>query len=288
MCKKKVLVTGTNGYISNIFYNKNKDIFEIDLISVRSKQWKEMDFSLYDSLIHLSAIVHRSKGISKEEYEKTNVSLTRDLALKAKDSGVKQFIFMSTMAVYGEEGKLDQDVVIDHTTLPVPKTDYGISKLKAENLLRSISEDCFKVAIVRPPMIYGKACPGNYKALKELVMKTPVFPKMNDNKRSMLHVVNLCEFLKLLVLSGESGLYLPQDEQLMSTTNLVKQIAGTLPKQIYFSRTLAFPLKVLSHLNIPQINKVFGNLYYKPYESNYFGGKYRVLKYPQNISESIN
>jgi len=286
MNKKKVLVTGTNGYIANNFYQKNKDVFEIDLVSLRSNQWKEKDFSSYDSLIHLSAIVHSGKGVATYEYEKINVSLTKDLAQKAKDSGVKQFIFMSTMAVYGEDGKLDLDVIIDHTTLPVPKTDYGISKLKAENSLRSISDDSFKVAIVRPPMIYGKACPGNYAALLKLVIKTPVFPKMNDNKRSMLHVDNLCEFLKLVVLKEESGIYLPQDEQLMSTINLVKQIAGTLPKQIYFSRTLGFLLRASSHLNIPQINKLFGNLYYKPYESNYFGGKYRVLTYPQNISES--
>lgn len=282
MDKKRVLVTGVNGYIAQSFFSRNKDIFDIYFVSLRDNEWEKTDFSIFDSLVHLAAIVHRNE--TKEEYEKVNVRLTTDVIQKAKHEGVKQFIFMSTMAVYGEEGLLNMDAEIDINTVPHPKTEYGKSKLKTENEILKMVDENFKVAIVRPPMVYGANCPGNFSLLKKLICKIPFFPKVKDNKRSMIHIDNLCQFLKLLILNGSKGMFLPQDERYMSTMDMAKHIASACGKRIFFSSILGLGINFLKGFNISYINKLFGNAYYKQIE--YFDNKYVVQKYPENIHSS--
>ncbi|MBO1915018.1 NAD-dependent epimerase/dehydratase family protein, partial [Microvirga sp. 3-52] len=88
--------------------------------------------------------------------------------------------------------------IIDMYTTPAPSNFYGDSKLQAENQIKSLNEDSFKVVILRPPMIYGKGSKGNYPKLAKAARKLPVFPNI-DNQRSMLHIDNLCEFMKLMI-----------------------------------------------------------------------------------------
>src|SRR5699024_450683 len=96
------------------------------------------------------------------------------------------------MSVYG----LEEGVIDDNTPLN-PTTHYGKSKLQAEEKINELNNNSFKVAIVRPPMIYGKGCKGNYQRLRRLALITPVFPYI-DNKRSMIYIDNLRAFISIL------------------------------------------------------------------------------------------
>src|SRR5690606_7124221 len=118
-------------------------------------------------VIHVAGIAHvKETKENADLYYKVNRDLAFEVAKKAKNEGVKQFIFLSSMSVYGIETG-----IIKINTPTNPKTNYGRSKLEAEELISSIESDSFKVAILRPPMIYGKGCKGNYIRLANLAIK---------------------------------------------------------------------------------------------------------------------
>ena len=170
----------------------------VDTVSTLNDEWLAKSFAGYSAVLHVAAVVHQKEGPEMADlYKKVNTQLTIDIAGKSKRDGVRQFIFMSTMNVYGREtGTINSD------TLPAPKTMYGKSKLDAERLLKELADESFQVAVLRPPMVYGPGCPGNYARLTKLIKKTPVFPKV-FNKRSMIYIENLCEFLRQIIDNKE-------------------------------------------------------------------------------------
>ena len=193
---KRVLITGANSYVgTNVekWLAKYPDKYHVDTISVKGDAWREHDFSVYDVVFHVAGIAHVS---SDPKMKALYYSVNRDLAIqtaeKAKAEGVKQFIFMSSIIVYGRQDS--NDGFIDRNTVPKPDNFYGDSKLQAEKGLQSMDSSEFKVVILRPPMIYGKDCKGNYPRLAKLARMLPVFPDY-ENRRSMLHIDNLCEFI---------------------------------------------------------------------------------------------
>jgi UDP-glucose 4-epimerase len=195
---KKILITGANSYIGTSlekWLERYPDRYSIDTVDMRSDEWKEKDFSKHDVVFHVAGIAHVSSDPKMEDlYYKVNRDLTIETAKKAKIEGVKQFIFMSSIIVYGDSSNINRKKVIDKNTVPLPSNFYGNSKLQAEDGIRPLESDDFKVVILRPPMIYGKGSKGNYPKLAKMAQKLPVFPDI-DNKRSMLHVDNLCEFI---------------------------------------------------------------------------------------------
>ena len=175
-------------------------------------------------------------GAANEECEKVNVTQTLDLAKKAKANGVKHFIFMSTIAVYGVEAG-----VMSENTNCSPITDYGKSKLKAEQELQKLEDDNFIVSIIRPPIVNGYDAPGNMKSLINLVQKVPVLPfKNTQNKRSMIYIGNLCFFIDAIIEKRISGVFLVADEGAVSTTELIELIARALGKRVYLIRVPFF------------------------------------------------
>lgn len=279
----KILVTGDDGYIANKFneYVKKNEKFEVTLISVKDDDWKKMDFSKYKAIIHLAGIVHR-KDATREEYESVNYKLSIELAEKAKKQNIEQFIFFSTASVYGNVRGM-----ITSETRTNPDNFYGESKLRAEHELKKMESDKFKICIVRPPMIYGKGCKGNYCTLSKLARKIPIFPKVN-NKRSMLYIENLCEFIKLLIINKESGLFFPQDKEFVNTSKMVGLIAKENNHKILISSILN-PFVVLGK-HIPGkignlFNKVFGDLYYDINLSNY-KENYNIKTFEQSIHDT--
>lgn len=156
---KKILITGANSYIGTSFekwVSQYPDKYSVDKISVRDERWKEKSFGGYDVLFHTAAVVHVKEN-DTINYFKVNRDLAVEVAEKAKQEGVKQFIFLSTMGVYGTEtGYITKD------TVPTPKTPYAKSKYEAEQLLLEMDIEDFNVAILRPSIVYGKGCPGNY------------------------------------------------------------------------------------------------------------------------------
>lgn len=283
--KKRVLITGQSSYVAKSFeqYSKRsaaegRTQLEGTLLSVRDNIWKKESFAQYDAILHCAGIVHQKKSVTEEEYERVNCMLTVELAQKAYKEGVPQFIFMSTMNVYGL-----QTGVITSETVPAPKSPYGKSKLMAEKELLRLQTEQFKVCILRPPMIYGKGCKGNYQLLSRLAALTPVFPDIR-NGRSMLCIENLCELLRLLIENEEAGIYFPQDKEYVETAEMVQQIASAHGRRVRL--TPVFNPLIRLACGISVIQKVFGSLQYEKQLSVYDKGEYQKMGLKEAIAES--
>ena len=278
---KKVLITGANSYIGTSFekYVKEKGVdFKIDTLDLLNPKWENYDFSGYDSVFHVAGIAHFSKDESKKElYYKVNTELTDNVAKIAKQAGVGQFIFMSSIIVYGDSTSGER--IITKQTKPNPSDFYGDSKLQAEQKLSKLSDNTFKVVIIRPPMIYGKGSKGNYPKLSKLAKKTPIFPKIS-NSRSMLYIENLCEFVKQVVDLELNGLFFPQNSEYVNTSELVKLIAGVNGKSIYFTNLFNPVINLLFHFDT--VKKVFGNLVYEKEMSRYHF-EYQAIDFEESI-----
>lgn len=266
---KRILITGENSYIGISFENwlaNYPNTYKVDTISVRGSSWKEKDFSGYDVVFHVAGIAHVSADPKLEEqYYKVNRDLTIETAKKAKADGVKQFIFMSSIIVYGDSSSDRR--VIDSNTVPKPSNFYGNSKLQAEEGILTLQSDDFKVVVLRPPMIYGKGSKGNYPKLAKVARKLPFFPDI-DNQRSMLHIDNLCEFVRLMIDNEECGLFFPQNAEYVKTSEMVRLIAEVHGRKIRLTRIFN-PLLRLMGKRMKLINKVFGNLVYDQEMSEY-------------------
>ena len=230
----KILITGKDSYIGTSFdrwVKQDNPGWQIDTVDTKGEDWKKMSFSEYDTIFHVAGIAHVSSDPKLEElYYKVNRDLTIDIAKKAKAEGVKQFVFMSSIIVYGNGEK-----VITKNTVPKPENFYGNSKLQADEGIQQLQDSKFNVVSIRPPMIYGKGSKGNYPKLAKLAQVTPVFPNI-DNSRSMLHIDNLCECIRLIIKNNEKGYFYPQNKEYVNTTHLVKTIAEVHNKKIYTTK----------------------------------------------------
>ena len=232
-----ILLTGSSGFVGSYFKNKYADNYNISTFSFLNDNFKELKFLRIDAIVHLSALVHQMGGASKEEYEKINVTQTLDLAKKAKENGVKHFVFMSTVKVYGEE----TDLAYTELSECNPQDDYGKSKLIAEEELLKLEDDSFKVSIVRTPIVYGYGVKANIKNLISLVGKVPILPFGGiENKRSMVYVGNLCHLVDVIIQKKISGVFLASDDKAISTTGLIELIAKELDKKIYLVKISFF------------------------------------------------
>lgn len=254
---KNILITGKNSYIGTSFENwlkRQPDKYKVDTIDMKDGSWKKKDFSQYDVVFHVAGIAHVSSDPKIEDlYYKVNRDLTIETAEKAKAEGVKQFIFMSSIIVYGDGSSSKR--VIDKNTVPTPSNFYGDSKLQAEEGISHLECDDFKIVVIRPPMIYGKGSKGNYPRLAIMAKKIPVFPDIN-NERSMLHIDNLCEFIKIMINYEETGLYFPQNREYVKTSEMVRTIAEVHGKKIWMIRWMNWFIKLMFGIGI--VNKVFG------------------------------
>ncbi|MGQ7595392.1 NAD-dependent epimerase/dehydratase family protein [Streptococcus suis] len=278
---KKVLITGANSYIGTSFekYVKEYNVdFEIDTLDLLNPNWQEFNFSGYDSVFHVAGIAHFSKDESKKElYYKVNTELTEKVALIAKQAGVYQFVFMSSIIVYGDSTSSER--IITKDTIPSPSDFYGDSKWQAEQRLGKLIEPDFNIVIIRPPMIYGKGSKGNYPKLSKLAQSIPIFPKIS-NSRSMLHIDNLCEFVKQAIKLELSGVYCPQNSEYGNTSELVKAIAEVHGKKIYLTKVFNPVINLMFKHDI--VKKVFGNLVYEK-EMSQFDFEYQIVDFNESI-----
>lgn len=263
---KKILITGANSYIGTSFEKYLKQFgneYSVDTLDMVDGSWREKSFSGCDCIFHVAGIVHiKETKKNAHLYYDVNRDLPIEVARKAKSEGVKQFVFLSSMSVYGKDiGVITKD------TIPSPKSDYGKSKLQAEALLREIEDNSFKVVVLRPPMVYGEGCKGNYPILVKFAKKLPLFPYVK-NERSMLYIENLCEFVLLMIDNEESGTFFPQNAEYTNTSEMVKMIAAAHGKKIHLVKGLGWTLKFLG-LFTKIVNKAFGSLTYEKEMSEY-------------------
>lgn len=281
---KKILITGANSYIGTSFENYVKqwsNEYIVETVDMIDGTWKEKSFSEYDVVFHVAGIAHVSTDPKMEDlYYKVNHDLTIETAKKAKSEGVKQFIFMSSIIVYGDSSHINHKKVIDKNTVPTPSNFYGRSKLEAEQGILILQDDNFNVVVIRPPMIFGKSSKGNYPKLAKMAQKLPIFPDVK-NERSMLHIDNLCEFIKVMIDHEETGLYFPQNKEYVKTSELVKTIAEVHGKKIIMTKFFNPVLRLMFGIGI--VNKVFGNLVYEKSMSDYDKVNYRIRDFRESI-----
>jgi nucleoside-diphosphate-sugar epimerase len=253
---KELLITGSSGFVGNYFINKYKNKYNIKTFSFLKDDINSLDCNGIDIVFHLSALVHQMGGASVSEYEKVNIIQTLNLAQKAKESGVKQFVFMSTVKVYGEEtnNKYTENTICN------PEDEYGKSKLKAEIALKNLESDSFRVSIIRTPIVYGYGVKANIKSLVNLVNKISILPFGKiKNKRSMVYIGNLCHLVDTVIDKGQVGVFLASDDEPLSTSKLIELIAKNLDKKIYLLKIPFFEslLKLLK----PSFHKrLYGSL----------------------------
>lgn len=280
---KRVLITGANSFVgTNIekWLLKNPGDFTVDTVDTMNDLWKNADFSKYDAVFHVAGIAHVDpKPEMAPLYYKVNRDLTIEIARYAKERGVKQFIFMSSGIVYHASKSLKGDIKTKDT-VPNPNDFYGDSKLQAENGLKEMECDTFKVCILRPPMIYGPGNKGNLPRLGWLATKTPIFPAWH-NKRSMLYVDNLAEFVKQAILHELKGIYFPQNAEYSDTVEIVRHFAKEHGHKIWISKIFN-PFVWLGSFFLPAIPKMFADSYYVQEMSKY-DFEYQLVSFEDSI-----
>ena len=279
---KKVLITGKGSYIGGKveeWLKKYPDQFEVDVLDMIGESWKKYDFHGYDSIYHVAGIAHR-KDVPDELYESVNHILAVEVARKAEEAGVKQFIFMSSGAVYTQNDKKHKSVIVGMDSKLEPSTSYGKSKLKAEKDLLDLNTK-MKIVIIRPPMVYGPGAKGNYNTLSKFARITPIVPRIN-NHRSMIYIDNLAEFVKLLILNESEGIFIPQNREYINTCDLIDRIACVHDRKILFIDGFGWFVNLLGVLN-DGVNKASGSYIYMHPEIEYFNGEYQIIDFEESV-----
>lgn len=261
----KVLITGAGSYVGESvrkYILSTSSDFEIDAVDTMGDNWKKADYSQYDVVYHVAGIAHVNADPKMEPlYYKVNRDLTIAVAEHAKAAGVKLFIFMSSQIVFHESQSLKSEVLTKDTK-ENPNGFYGDSKLQAEIGLHKLEDENFKVCILRPCMIYGPNAKGNFPRLAKLAMKVPFFPYWH-NKRSMLYIDNLAEFVKQAMLRGLSGTFYPQNKEQADTVEIIRFFAKQAGHKVWISRIFN-PFVWLGSFVLQPINKMFATYYYDP------------------------
>ena len=292
---KKVLITGANSYIGVSFdkyvhehYSSELSIETIDMID---GGWRKIDFGDYDIVYHVAGLAHADVGNVNENTKKKYYAINTDLAIevckKAKNDGVKQFVFMSSAIIYGDSAPCGKEKRITVSTEPHPSNFYGDSKWQADKGVRAEADENFTVTVLRPPMVYGKGSKGNYPTLAKMAKKLPLFPDI-VNERSMLYIENLCEFLCQVMNRGEGGVFWPQNAEYTRTSEMVSEIASVANHKIHISKAWNWVVTVARAIpGRPRglADKAFGNMTYDQNMSQY-DFEYQRVSFHESIKRT--
>ena len=267
---KRVLITGANSYIGTSvkdYLSQEHERYHIDIKDTIGWKPATDDFIGYDVVFNVAGIAHiKETKKNRHLYYDINRDLVIQIAESAKKAGVHQFILLSSMSVYGLTVGY-----ISKNTPENPVNAYGESKAQADEIIKKLEDDSFKVTCLRPPMVYGRGCKGNYQSLRKFALKSPLFPSYK-NERSMIYIGNLCEFIKGCIDYERRGLFFPQNEEYVNTSKMVKTIADIHGKKIKLTGVFNWALKIIP---IKIVRKVFGNL---TYEKTDVVGKYKFVE----------
>jgi nucleoside-diphosphate-sugar epimerase len=282
----RILITGKQSYIGGsvkAWLNEKEATFVVDEISLRNIDLNTLSFKNYDVIFHVAGIAHITSNKKMiPEYFRINRDLAIEVAKKAKQEGVKQFIFTSTMAIYGDDRTLGDFRPID-IEKPSPTNAYGQSKLAADLAIQKLQDQNFKVSILRIPLVYGVNSKGNFPKLEELARKVSIFPKL-ENIRSVINVNSLSELIRLLIIKKKDGLFYPQDNEYFSTSNFIKTYREKIHKKTILFPFLSLILKFLS-VFIKSINKIYGNKFYDAKVSIIEGLNYQIESWSTYIEK---
>jgi len=251
----RLLVTGSSGYLGRSFIQEYKKKYHFQTFSKQKESLEQLNISNIDVVVHCAALVHQKKELSYKKYYDINTLYPTELAKKAKVAGVKQFIFISTIAVYDPKESL-----INQETEPKPKSSYGKSKYEAEKQLLALQDDQFNIVIIRTPMIYGKNAPGNIDTLIKLIHKVCILPfgKIN-NQRSFIYIKNITSVIDQAIQNKTEGILLVADKKPISTTKLISSLAKGMNKKVWLIHIPLFET-LLKKLKPKLHSKLYGNL----------------------------
>lgn len=285
----KILIIGKNSYIGNHIdkwlTDNGHQVKQLDAVS---EDWKQYDYSIFDTIVHVAGIVHRPNCKDWNLYKSVNTEMPISIATIAKSQGVKQYIFISTMGVYAA-GKRLNGFIIDKET-PMSKDDscyYSRSKILAEKGLNEIRENTFNVAIVRPPSVYGKGCKGGYiTGFKSIASKLPIIPKAYEKGiQSFIYIDNLCECIRLIIEKRMSGIFCPQDDEIPNANRLLEVICNGIGKRYRSSSFLGSCLKLISFL--PIVKKAYGGISYSRELSQISEFNYIVVPFSEGMKLTV-
>ena len=278
---KKILITGAGSYIGTSFekwLSQWPEDYSVETVDMQQENWRDKSFAGFDAVFHVAGIAHRKETEKNAMlYQAVNCDLAVETAGKAKKAGVPLFIFLSSMSVYGLKTGM-----ITQKTACMPTGPYGRSKLQAEQRLCELEDASFCVARLRPPMVYGPGCRGNYPRLRSLALRLPFFPN-KANQRSMIYIENLCEFVRRLIDQPQSGLFFPQNMEYVSTAALVKNIAVCNGKKMRLTGIFNWGIFLLQKAEIVQ--KVFGSLTYEKSMSQNLE-EYQVCNFEDSVKKT--
>ena len=280
---KKVLILGKDSYLGESLYawlKKYPDSYEVDLAVTKDGEWKNKNFANFDTVVNFAGIAHINN--ITPDLEGLFYSVNRDLAVEmctwAKEHGVNHFIQFSSMNVYGDYCGVTDRIKTNPTSF------YGRSKLEGDEGIHKLADENFTVASIRPPFVYGKGCKGNYNTVRKLALKLPIFPTYR-NKKSMIYIDNLCEFIKLTIDAGSGGVFTPQNRELVSTSELVSEIAKNNQHKII--RTPIFNWSIPILMSITGLaKKAFIDDSYRLELSDYYDWKYCVVSFKESIKRT--
>lgn len=280
----KILITGANSFVGSSVERwllREPEKYEIDTVDTVGDNWRKADLSLYDAVFHVAGLAHVDpKPEMAPLYYKVNCDLALEIARAAREAGVGQFIFMSSMIVFRASKSL-KGTAITKDTEPAPNDFYGDSKLRAEIGLRKLETPDFKVAVLRPCMIYGPGNKGNFPRLARLAARTPVFPAWH-NRRSMLYIDNLSEFVRQTLDRRLSGTFHLQNREYADTVELVRALGRQANHSIFISR-LFNPLVRVAAPFLKPVSKMFADQYYDRSLTDY-PFEYQLVSLEESLS----
>ena len=267
--KFTVLIIGGDSFIGRNFTDAYKDKINLKLVSRTSTQFPDEKiledlFSIPNSIfgniqvvINFAALVHDPKIKDRSLNEKINHQLVLNIAGKARQAGVKLFVQLSTIAVYG------YNHIISINTPHNPKNPYGKSKLQADQDLLKMQDDNFKVAIIRPPTVYGgNNPPGNIIRLIRLVNKGLPLPFRGiKNSRDFINIHNLVQYIFIIITKQIHGVFIVSDNQPVSTEYLIHLINKSLCRHTTLFKIPVGILKIFKSIKPEAYNKLFGDSY---------------------------
>jgi len=263
--KMKILVTGGAGFIGCALVNSLLDSEKHQpLASVRritpslppliqsidevgpNTDWRNV-LKNVDVVVHNAALVHVTSDGSNEAleaYRESNALGTLNLALQALSSGVKRFVYISSIKVNGECTHLNRP--FEASDAPNPVGPYAVSKFEAENGLNDLSARAgMEVVIIRPPLVYGPGVKANFHTMMRWLMRGIPLPLAAvNNKRSLLALDNLISLIVTCIEhpAAANQTFLVSDGEDLSTPELLRRLGALLGKP---ARLFPVPQKLL-------------------------------------------
>lgn len=266
MLQNKILVTGSSGFVGINYFSMSIFKERLKSISIRKDSVNELNLSDINTILHFAGKAHEMSKIDDAIYFTANRDLPYELAKKAKLCGVKQFIYLSSVKVYGKDAT---DEILDENSECLPIDSYGQSKLEGEQQLMSLQDDSFIISIIRPPLIYGPYVKGNINKLLKLADSEKPLPFAHIlNKRSMVYIGNLTALIDTLIKTRKGGIFIAGDSKSISTTYLVEVIRDNLGKPKNLFHLPKFAINLLSLLKPMLIKRLFSSLVFDNTKTN--------------------